>query len=64
MPSAIVTAMSFGDFTISIFRALSSVTSVPGRNPILEGAMLAARADTISGVSSVIRPSRTALSAT
>ena len=38
-PSAMVTARSFADFTISIFRALSSVTSVPGRNPIFEGDM-------------------------
>ena len=37
-----VTAMSFGDFTINIFRALSSVTSVPGRKPIFDGIMLAA----------------------
>ena len=42
MPSAIVTAISLGDFTISIFRALSSVTSVPGRKPIFDGIMLAA----------------------
>ena len=37
MLSAIITATSLGDFTISIFSALSSVTSVPGRNPILDG---------------------------
>ena len=63
-PSAIVTATSFGDFTISIFSAFSSVTSVPGLKPILEGAMRAARTDTTIGVSNVIRPSRTAFSAT
>ena len=63
-PSAIVTAISLADFTISIFKALSSVTSVPGRKPIFEGAMVVARAETFSGVSSVIRPSRTAFSAT
>ncbi len=63
-PSAIVTATSLGDLTISILSALSSVTSVPGRNPILDGGITAARGDTIRGVSSVIRPSRTALSAT
>ena len=34
---AIIQATSLGDFTISIFRALSSVTSVPGLNPIFEG---------------------------
>ena len=64
MPSAIITATSFGDFTISIFSALSSVTSVPGSKPIFEGGMRAARADMVSGVSIVSRPSRTAFSAT
>ena len=63
-PSAMVTAMSFADFTISILSALSSVTCEPGANPIFEGFMLAARAETTNGVSSVSRPCRTALSAT
>ena len=63
-PSATITATSLGDLTISILRALSRVTSVPGRNPIFEGGIRAARADMTSGVSSVSLPSRTALSAT
>ena len=62
-PSAMVMARSFADFTISIFKALSSVTSVPGRKPIFDAGMLAARRDTSSGVSSVMRPSRTAVRA-
>ncbi len=37
MPSAMVTAMSFADFTISILRALSTVTVVPTLKPILVG---------------------------
>ena len=64
MPSATITATSLGDFTINIFSALSSVTSVPGRKPIFEGAMREARTDIVSGVSIVSRPSRTADSAT
>ena len=48
MLSAIITATSLGDFTISIFSALSSVTSVPGRKPIFEGGMHAPRAPTWS----------------
>ncbi len=63
-PSATVTATSFGDFTISIFSALSSVTSVPGLKPILDGCWLAARAETTSGVFMVRRPARTASRAT
>ena len=63
-PSAITTAMSFADFTISILIALSSVTVVPGGKPILVGAAAAAFADTRSSDSSVMRPSLTARSAT
>ena len=55
-PSATITATSLGDLTISIFRALSSVTSTPGRKPIFEAGMFAARADIVSGVSSVNAP--------
>ena len=36
-PSATVTAMSLADFTISMRRALISVTWVPSWNPIFEG---------------------------
>ena len=36
-PSASTTAMSFDDLTMSILRALSTVTNVPGGNPILTG---------------------------
>ena len=64
MLSAIITAMSLGDLTISIFSALSSVTSTPGEKPIFDAGMLAARGDIVSGVSSVSWPSRTACSAT
>jgi hypothetical protein len=63
-PSATITATSFGDLTISILSALSSVTSVPGRNPIFDGGMRAARSDMTSGVSRVSLPFRTASSAT
>ena len=63
-PSAMVTATSFADLTISIFSALSSVTSVPGRKPIFEGAIFAARAETRKGVFRLSRPSRAAFSAT
>ena len=63
-PSATVTATSLADFTISITSALRSVTSDPGRNPIFDGAIFAARAETTSGVSKVSRPWRTASSAT
>ena len=63
-PSATITATSLGDLTISILSALSSVTSVPGRNPIFDGAIRAARADMMSGVSRVSLPLRTASSAT
>ena len=37
--------MSFADFTISIFSALSTVTVVPGLKPILVGACAAALRD-------------------
>ena len=63
-PSATITATSLGDLTISILSALSSVTSVPGRKPIFDGGIRAARADITSGVSSVSLPARTASSAT
>ena len=64
MLSATITATSLGDLTISILSALSSVTSVPGTEPIFEAGILAARADIVSGVSSVSLPSCTAWSAT
>ena len=51
MPSAVTTAMSFADFTIIIFSALSSVTWVPALKPILAGGSAAARADTVNSVS-------------
>ena len=54
--------MSFADFTISILSALSTVTVVPGGKPILTGDCAAALCDTLSSVSSVIRPSLTARS--
>ncbi len=54
MPSAMVMAISLGDFTISILSALPSVTSVPGLKPIFDGGMEAARRETTSGVSSEI----------
>ena len=56
-PSAIVTETSLADFTMMILSALSSVTSEPGRKPIFEGAMRAARLETTSGVCSVSLPS-------
>ena len=59
-----VTAMSLADLTISIFSALSSVTSMPGRKPIFDGAWREALADTVSGVSIVSRPDCTDFSAT
>ena len=64
MPSAMVIDVSFADFTMMIFSAFSSVTSVPGLKPIFEGTARAARLETRNGVSSVILPSRTLLSAT
>ena len=56
-PSAIVTAMSLADFTISIFSALSMVTRVPALNPILVGCCAAALRDTVSKVLKATRPS-------
>src|SRR5262249_51201460 len=56
-PSAIATAMSLADFTISIFSALSTVTVVPILKPILVGCWAAALRDTVSNVLSEIRPS-------
>ena len=61
-PSASTTAMSLADFTSIIFSALSTVTWVPGRNPIFEGDCEAATGDTVNSVSSVMRPSLTAFS--
>ena len=55
-PSAMATAISFADFTISMTSALCNVTSEPALNPILEGAARQARGDIITGVSSVRRP--------
>ena len=63
-PSASTTAMSFADLTIIIFSALSTVSCVPGRNPIFEGDWEAAVGDTVSSVSSVSLPSLTAFSVT
>ena len=45
-PSAIATAMSLADFTISILSALSTVTLVPTLKPILVGCCAAALRDT------------------
>ena len=59
-PSAIATAMSLADLTISIFSALSTVTRVPSLKPILVGCCAAALRDTVSSVSNVRRPSLTA----
>ena len=56
-PSAIVTAMSLADFTISIFSALSTVTVVPTLKPILVGCCAAALRDTVSRVLREMRPS-------
>ncbi len=63
-PSATTIAMSFADFTSSILSAFSSVTSCPGRTPILEGAAFEARTLTGIGVSQPMRLSRMAFSAT
>ena len=63
-PSASTTAMSFADFTISIFSALSTVTCVPGLKPIFDGACEAARAETVNSESSVMRWFLTACSVT
>ncbi|MFK4619833.1 hypothetical protein ABIF50_003110 [Bradyrhizobium diazoefficiens] len=63
-PSASTTAMSFADLTIIIFRALSTVSCVPGRNPIFDGDCEAAVGDTVSSVSSVSLPSFTAFNVT
>ncbi len=56
--------MSFADFTISIFSALSTVSWVPTLNPIFEGAWEAALAETMISVSSEMRRSLTARSVT
>ena len=56
--------MSLADFTIRIFSALSTVTVVPARKPILVGACEAARGDTVNSVSSVMRLFLTACSVT
>ena len=56
--------MSLADFTSIIFSALSTVTCVPGRNPIFDGDCEAAIGDTVNSVSSVRRPSFTAFSVT
>ena len=49
--------MSFADFTISIFSALSTVTVVPTLKPILVGCCAAALRDTVSSVLNEMRPS-------
>ena len=56
--------MSLADFTSIILSALSTVTWVPGRKPIFDGDCEAAIGDTVNSVSSVMRPSLTALSVT
>ena len=56
--------MSFADFTISILRALSTVTTVPTLKPIFVGACESATGDTVKGVSSEIRPALTAFRVT
>ena len=56
--------MSLADFTSIIFSALSTVTWVPGLKPILDGDCEAAVGETVSSVSSEMRPSLTALSVT
>ncbi len=61
-PSASTTAMSFADFTSSILSALSTVMVVPTGNPILTGDCASALGETVSSLSSVIRPSFTARS--
>ena len=63
-PSAMVTATSLADLTMMILRALSSVISMPGGKPILDGGIDCASSDTVRGVSSAILPVLTALSAT
>src|SRR5258705_3013916 len=47
-PSASTTAISFGECTSSIFNALSTVTSVPALNPILNGFCATAVGDTVN----------------
>ena len=63
-PSASTTAMSLADFTSIILRALSTVTCVPTRKPILEGFCAAAFSDTATSVCGVRRPLRSALKVT
>ena len=43
--------MSFADFTISIFSALSTVTWVPAGKPIFDGACATALRETVNSVS-------------
>ena len=59
-----VCATSFADLTMMILRALSSVTWVPGRKPILEGGWAAASGETVRSVSMATRPWRTRSRAT
>ena len=56
--------MSFADFTIRIFSALSTVIWVPAGKPILDGACAARLRETVNSVSSVMRWSLTACSVT
>src|SRR3954451_4878986 len=63
-PSAGTTAMSLADFTSIILSALSTVTCVPGRNPIFDGDCEAATGETVSVVSSELPPSFTAFRVT
>ncbi len=61
-PSAIATAISLADLTISIFNALSTVTVVPSLKPILVGCCAQAFFDIVSSVLNDNLPSRTARS--
>jgi hypothetical protein len=56
--------MSLADFTSIIFSALSTVSWVPGLKPIFDGDCEAATGETVTSVSSEMRPSLTAFSVT
>ena len=55
--SATATATSFADFTISIFSALSTVTTVPGRKPMRLGCCAVACSEIVTGEFMASRPS-------
>ena len=63
-PSAITTAMSFAERTMSILIALSSVSSVPTLKPIFDGGCASAFAETLSSVLGASLCSRMAWKAT